>query len=64
MGFSGVGLQELLLIGFVVLLVFGSKNIRRIGSDLGCAVRDFKREISAPSAQYEQEGCKEQLRRD
>lgn len=46
MGFSGVGIQELLLIGLIVVLVFGTKNLRNVGRDLGGAVRDFKRALN------------------
>lgn len=46
MGFSGIGIQELLLIGLIVVLVFGTKNLRNVGRDLGGAVRDFKRALN------------------
>lgn len=39
----GIGMKELLIILLVVLLVFGAKKLRSIGSDLGAAVRGFKK---------------------
>ncbi|AFL72148.1 twin arginine-targeting protein translocase, TatA/E family [Thiocystis violascens DSM 198] len=47
MGFSGIGFWELLLILVVVLLLFGSKRLPGIASDLGSAIRDFRRSVSS-----------------
>nr|WP_278991338.1 twin-arginine translocase TatA/TatE family subunit [Plesiomonas shigelloides] len=63
MGLSGIGIQELLLIGLIVVLVFGTKNLRNVGRDLGGAVRDFKRALSGKnenSAHMEMPGLNEQ----
>jgi len=42
----GIGMRELIIILLVVLLVFGAKKLRNIGSDLGAAVRGFKKSVS------------------
>ncbi|MCS4505083.1 Sec-independent protein translocase protein TatA [wastewater metagenome] len=42
MGFGGISVWSLLLILVIVLLLFGTKKLRNIGSDLGGAVRGFK----------------------
>ena len=42
----GIGMRELVVILLVVLLVFGAKKLRTIGSDLGAAVRGFKKAMS------------------
>lgn len=42
----GIGMRELVLILLVVLLVFGTKKLKTIGSDLGNAVRGFKKAMS------------------
>lgn len=47
MGLSGVSVWELLLILVVLLLLFGSKRLPGIASDLGAAIRDFRRSFSA-----------------
>jgi sec-independent protein translocase protein TatA len=39
-------MRELVVILLVVLLVFGAKKLRTIGSDLGAAVRGFKKSMS------------------
>lgn len=39
----GIGMRELLVILLVALLVFGTKKLKTIGSDLGGAVRGFKK---------------------
>jgi len=39
MGFS---VQELLIILFIVVLLFGTKKLKNIGSDLGDAVKSFR----------------------
>ncbi len=38
--------KHLLVILVLVLLVFGTKKLRTIGSDLGAAVRGFKKSMS------------------
>ncbi len=48
----GIGFRELLVILVIVLLVFGAKKLKTIGSDLGAAVRGFKKsmnEVAAPT---------------
>jgi sec-independent protein translocase protein TatA len=41
-----VGLPELLLLGLVVLLVFGPKRLPEMGRSLGRGAREFKDSIS------------------
>ena len=43
----GFGWQELLIILVIVALVFGTKKLRNIGSDLGGAVKGFKESVSS-----------------
>ena len=59
----GIGMRELVVILLVVLLVFGAKKLRTVGSDLGAAVRGFKKAMSegenednAPPRQIRSEG--------
>jgi sec-independent protein translocase protein TatA len=35
--------RHLLLVLLIVLLVFGGKKLRTLGSDLGAAIRDFRK---------------------
>ena len=41
-----VGWKELLVVLVIVLLIFGTKRLKNIGSDLGDAVRGFKKGVS------------------
>jgi len=47
---GNLGFKELLLILVVVLVVFGAKKLKTIGSDLGSAVRGFKKSMSEGDA--------------
>lgn len=38
----GIGIWQLVIILLIVLLLFGAKRVRNIGSDLGSAVKGFK----------------------
>jgi len=38
----GLGIKELLIILVIALLVFGTKKLKNIGTDLGGAVKGFK----------------------
>ena len=42
---GSIGLPELLLIFFIVLLVFGGKRLPEIARGLGAGIRDFKRAL-------------------
>ncbi len=42
----GIGFRELLIILAIALLIFGAKKLRTIGSDLGSAVKGFKKSMS------------------
>lgn len=41
-----IGWRELLIVLVIVLLVFGTKRLKNVGSDLGEAVRGFKKGMS------------------
>ena len=56
----GIGMKELLIILLVVLLVFGAKKLKTIGSDLGGAVKGFKNAMK----EGESEDGVKQLRSD
>jgi sec-independent protein translocase protein TatA len=43
MGFRGMGFGSLLLLFVIVMVLFGTKRLREIGSDLGAAVRSFRK---------------------
>jgi sec-independent protein translocase protein TatA len=47
----GARVLDLLVILAVLLLVFGSKKLRSIGSDLGAAVKGFKKAMAHGAAE-------------
>ena len=42
MGLGGISITQLLIILGIVILVFGTKKLKNIGSDLGGALKGFK----------------------
>jgi len=53
----GFGVTELIIILVIVLVLFGAKRLKNVGSDLGSAVKGFKTAIkdeeTKPSDQIE-----------
>jgi len=43
MGIGGIGIWQLLIVLLIILLIFGSKKLRSLGSDLGAAVKGFRK---------------------
>ncbi|WP_119561659.1 Sec-independent protein translocase subunit TatA [Vibrio cholerae] len=43
---GGISIWQLLFIAVIVVLLFGTKKLRGIGSDLGSAVKGFKKAMS------------------
>ena len=48
---GNLGWKELLIILVVVLVIFGAKKLKTIGSDLGSAVRGFKKSMNEGDAE-------------
>ena len=42
----GIGFRELLIILVIALVLFGAKKLKNVGSDLGAAVRGFKKAVN------------------
>ena len=42
MGMGGISIWQLLIVLVIVLLLFGTKKLRNLGSDLGGAVKGFR----------------------
>lgn len=42
----GIGFRELLIILVIALVIFGAKRLKTIGSDLGGAVKGFKKAMN------------------
>ncbi|MBK1721574.1 twin-arginine translocase TatA/TatE family subunit [Thiocystis violacea] len=48
MGVGGISIWQLLIILVIVVLLFGTKRLKNIGSDLGEAIRGFRSSMSNP----------------
>lgn len=46
MGLGGISMTQLLIILVIVVLVFGTKKLKNIGTDLGGALKGFKNAMS------------------
>lgn len=45
MGFGGMGPWQLLIILAIVVLIFGTKKLRGMGTDLGSAIKGFRSSV-------------------
>jgi sec-independent protein translocase protein TatA len=45
MGLGGISIWQLLIILAIVIMLFGTKRLRNLGSDLGSAVKGFRKSI-------------------
>ncbi|WP_420934803.1 twin-arginine translocase TatA/TatE family subunit [Alteromonas sp. A081] len=43
---GGINIWQLLIILVIVVLLFGTKRLKGIGTDLGSAIKGFKKEIT------------------
>lgn len=43
---GGISIWQLLIIAVIVVLLFGTKKLRNLGSDLGSAVKGFKSAVT------------------
>lgn len=46
----GISIWQLLIVLVIVLLLFGTKRLRNLGSDLGGAIKGFKKAVSDEEA--------------
>ena len=47
----GIGIGELLIIFFILVLIFGAKRLSGLGRGMGQAIRGFKEEVKEPDDQ-------------
>jgi len=67
MGMGGISIWQLLIVLAIVIMLFGTKRLRTLGSDLGAAVKGFRGSMSgdeqddkAPAADEETARIKEE----
>ncbi|MGA0202739.1 MAG: Sec-independent protein translocase subunit TatA [Pseudohongiellaceae bacterium] len=64
MGLGGIGIWQLLIILLIVFMLFGTKKLRNLGSDLGGALKGFKtamKDDDAPAESDEAEDAGETI---
>lgn len=69
MGLGGISLWQLLIVLLIVVLIFGTKRLSSIGSDLGGAVKGFRKamgdaekeedaaQLDKPDAEFSESGA-------
>lgn len=58
----GLGVPELIIIGIIILLIFGAKRIPEIGKGIGGAIREFRnigKELQGPKPKKKKSKSKE-----
>ena len=46
MGFGGISIWQLIIVLVIVILLFGTKRLKNLGSDLGSALKGFKNSVA------------------
>lgn len=54
MGLGGVGIWQLLIVLAIIALVFGTKRLKGVGSDLGGAIKGFKDSLTQDTTRLNQ----------
>lgn len=53
MGIGGISIWQLLIILAIVIMLFGTKRLRTLGSDLGSAVKGFRKSMTESDGDVE-----------
>jgi len=51
---GGISIWQLLIVAVIVVLLFGTKKLRNLGSDLGSAVKGFKNAVTDENAKSDE----------
>ena len=54
MGIGGISIWQLLIILAIVIMLFGTKRLRTLGSDLGSAVKGFRKSMQGDEEKAEE----------
>lgn len=55
MALRSIGLPELLILAFLVLVLFGVGRVSKVGKELGTAIREFRRGLTEGTDEEENE---------
>jgi len=50
---GGIGIWQLLIVAVIIVLLFGTKKLRNLGSDLGSAIKGFKSAVTDETVKKE-----------
>ncbi|MCQ4265042.1 twin-arginine translocase subunit TatA [Stutzerimonas stutzeri] len=58
----GISVWQLLIILLIVVMLFGTKRLRGLGSDLGSAINGFRKSVSDGETTAQAETVKQELK--
>lgn len=58
----GISVWQLLIILLIVVMLFGTKRLRGLGSDLGSAISGFRKSVSDGDSVTQAETVKQELK--
>ncbi len=58
----GISVWQLLIILLIVVMLFGTKRLRGLGSDLGSAINGFRKSVSDGETTAQAEAVKQELK--
>jgi sec-independent protein translocase protein TatA len=58
MGLGGISIWQLAIVLVIVVLIFGTKRLKSIGSDLGGAIKGFKKSMGEDEAKPSEDSQK------
>ncbi|ALM51373.1 Sec-independent protein translocase subunit TatA [Halomonas huangheensis] len=61
---GGISIWQLLIVLGIIILIFGTKKLRNVGSDLGGAVKGFKKAVSEEEEKKGESDSQAQVRHD
>jgi len=53
MGIGGIGIWQLLIILAIVIMLFGTKRLRTLGTDMGAAIKGFRSTMKPEESEAE-----------
>jgi|AntRauTorckE6833_2_1112554.scaffolds.fasta_scaffold20788_1 sec-independent protein translocase protein TatA len=56
MGIGGISIWQLLIIALIIVLLFGTKKLRTLGTDLGGALKGFKQAVKDKDEEDDKDG--------
>jgi sec-independent protein translocase protein TatA len=60
MGFGGISIWQLLIILLIIVMLFGTKRLRSLGSDLGDAIKGFRKSMNNGEEEQQKPAVEEQ----